>query len=171
MAELLKDSNWQVRRKAVKKLKDHDSLDQVVKNDENEKVRQAAVKKLKKEETLAWVCKNDKCPALRELALKKLDPAKWQDLFADIAENDEDDEMRIPAIKRLDEKKWRELLAKIAGDSNNGVFARYQAIAKLQDKELLTGIVRNDKDENIRRAAEKSLKKASGLIIHRLSPF
>ncbi len=172
MTTTIDNQDWKIRKKAVNKLEDQQALVQVAKTDENENVRKAAIKKLKDEDALTWIAKNDSSLDLQELALKKLDVTKWQDFFAVLSKDPQGDErIRKIATKRLDTEKWQELLAEIASNQDNGILVRLEAISKLKDRELLSKLKQDNEPEAIKEKAGKTLKKLSGVIVHRISPF
>ena len=137
---------------AILKLKDHDVLVSIIKNDNNEGVRLSAIYRLGSDisqDLLEDIAKHDKASSIRREVVDKLHN---QETIASIAKNDTDQDVRIKAIRKLDPYKWQNLLADIA--KNDKILAvRIEASSKLEiaTKEIFCHIC----NEGIRNATRE----------------
>lgn len=177
------DINWRVCLAAANKLMVQEFLADVVKKAKDNSVRRVILNKLDKQhqELFAQIAKNDGDKSVRTIATDRLSD---QMLLADIAKNAKDTDIRQAAIEKMNEwhqilyieivrdlrandslreaamKKLtnQDLILEIAKNVKYGL--RHIAVEKLnelQHQTLFADIAKNDKNENVRKAAIKKL--------------
>lgn len=114
-------TNWEIRKMAVKKLKNNQLLAEIANNDENEKVRKAAIRKIKDPIILKDVANNGKYFNIRQQAYKKLGLKDSSEALYDVIYNHPRIWSRESATKKLNDKN---LLFSISKDGENIVGAR-----------------------------------------------
>ncbi|MBR0471583.1 MAG: hypothetical protein IJI98_02665 [Methanosphaera sp.] len=180
------NSNWKVRRDAVKELTDENILMDIAKNDESHHVRSEAVDNpnLTDEETLIYIIKNDK-QLFKNNYLRIVEKINDKGVLSEIAETHFNDDVRLKAaIKSNNEKVLMELLLKyedvtytmnkdyldalkmiadedklikIAEYANNKRL-RIEAISRLNNQDTLINIAAYDKNSEIREKATEKIE-------------
>jgi uncharacterized DUF497 family protein len=164
VAAKTKDSSWVVSGRErdekeaalamlTQKITDEGLLAGIVVDSENTEIRDAALKKISGWKALAHVVQNAKDKHIRLAATgRHADPRA----LADIAANDGDCDVVWKALDTLDglppDPQTSAGLAR-AGNAE----ARLWAVWRLDDRELLDGLARNDADERVRNAVSAKL--------------
>ena len=143
------DSDWQVRREAVKSISDKNVLADVARNDSNWNVRTAAVKKIYDEDVLTNIARNDPHEHVRLIATEKIYD---EDVLTNIARNDSNYYVQKAAVEKIDDE---DVLTDIARNNRDNDVQRIAA-EKIGDKDILADITRNKLDDKI--ADETSLE-------------
>jgi thiol-disulfide isomerase/thioredoxin len=148
---------WTARKLAVEKLiaAEHQPLlAKIALTDRSPNVRKAAVKQLRDQACIADVAGKAKNPNVRQAAIEKL---KDSACIVELARNANRREARIAAIALLIAADHQPLLAEIA-KTDEAKDVRNAAIDKLRDQACIADVVRNAKYHNARIAAIEKLR-------------
>jgi len=134
--------NVEVRKAAVSKLTEQNTLTAIAQNDTSAEVRETAVKKLEDQSVLAEIAKTDSQSDVRFEAVMKITD---QAILTDLAKTAEDSSVRYAAVSDLEDQQT---LAEMAlNDSSENV--RNQAFSRIQDQAALAEILKTEKDDEI----------------------
>lgn len=177
----LNDMNKDVRRYAVREVKNKAVLLEIAKNDSIEIIRKMAQFGMQSQHDLLKVIYTEPSIIYREEALERIDN---DTLLTDIVLNIKDSEIHLPAVRKIHDQfllmkilnrttdyniqnslvekitdqSVLDLIAKRGWKDNTRWHLRRRAIAKIKNRTLLEDLALNDPDESIREDAEKRLK-------------
>ena len=140
------DSEGEVREEAVRKIEDVDVLVDIAKNDSNYSVRRDALLNIENKDVLADIARNNSFSGIRKVAIGKIDDSE---VLVDIARNDSDGDVRREAVLKIDDV---DVLVDIARNDSDGDVRR-EAVLKIDDEDVLVDIARNDSKYSVRRDA------------------
>ena len=147
--------NWDVRTAATRMLTDQRTLEYLARNAKDTNVRKAAIRKLDNQSILFECVLYD--TASHDNRMAALDRLTNQSFLTDIVQKSTDSLVRIKASEKLgDPKDMQKMFAEVVMTAQ-GRWTQVRAVEKLTDQKLLTDILKNNKERDVRRAAIKNI--------------